>query len=164
MVAKTDVKYDLYYASENSGEVCVSIYSMSGKKISSQTLKKVKNFKRTYDFSKLKPGQYKIVVRNEEGSANQQISHLIKEARLKTFVTKMPDNNALKLHVGDFTEDQPVTVKIYNENYKLIHSEEIKNAQSFSRVYDLSSLRLKSASILVENGGEKKTFTHTFRQ
>ena len=163
MIAKTDVKYDLYYSSENSGEVCVIIYDESGKKISSQTMKEVKKFKRTYDFSQLAPGKYKVVVRNDDGSANQQISHLIKEARLKTFVTKLPESNALKLHVGDFDEDQPVTVKIYNENYKLIHSDEIKNAQSFSRVYNLNNIELKSVSVLVENGGEKQTFIHSFR-
>jgi len=163
MVAKSDVKFDLYYASETSGEVSVSIYNAKGRKISDKTIKSVKNFKRTYDFSKLEPGKYKIVVRNESGTSNQEITYQIKEARLKTFVSKLPEGQSLKVHVGDFEASQPVMVKIYNQKNKLIHSEEIKNAESFSRVYDLNKVRSQTVSVLIENNGERQTFTHSFK-
>ena len=76
MVAKSDMKFDLYYSSETSGAVSVAIFDESGRKVSYKTIKKVKNFKRTYDFSKLTPGKYEIVVKNAEGTANQHITYL----------------------------------------------------------------------------------------
>ena len=162
MVAKSDVKFDLYYESEESGEVCVIIYDENGRKMSDKTIRKVKTFKRTYDFSKLKPGKYKVVVRNETGTANQEIIYQIKKARLQTFVSKLPDSQSLKLHVGDFDTSKPVLVKIYNQNYELIHTDEIKNAKSFSRIYNLNNMQLETVSVLIENSGERKTFTHSF--
>ena len=163
MVAKTDVKFDLYYASEKSGEVSVSIYNESGLKVSSKTIRNVKNFKRTYDFSKLAPGKYKIVVRSEDGTANQEISYQIKEAKLKTFVTRLPNSKSLKLHVGDFDTNEPVMVNIYDQNNILIHTDKIKNGQSFSRVYNLESIQVQSVRVSIENSGEIQTFSHSFR-
>ncbi len=163
MVAKSDVKFDLYYASDKSSEVWVTIYDTQGRRVSSKTIKNVKNFKRTYDFSKLKPGKYTIVVKNESGSANQEITYQIKEAVLKTFVSKLPDNQSLKLHVGAFDTSKPVLVKIYNQNYKLIHSDEIRNDGSFSRVYNLNKMLAQTVSVTIENNGETQTFTHSFK-
>jgi uncharacterized protein YxeA len=168
MTAKSDVKYELIYVSDKSGNVLVTIFDESGRKLSSKFVKKAKNFKRTYDFSQLKPGKYTIVVRSESGSANQEIIHQIKEARLKTFVSKIPNSKSLKLHVGDFDPSSPVRVRIYNQNNKLIHSdvisEEINNGQSFSRVYKLADTQLNYVSVSIENNGETKTFTHEIEE
>ena len=160
MVPKSDVKFDLYYTSEESGEVCVTIYDDQGRRVSSKTIDDVKNFKRTYNFSNLNPGKYKIVVRNESGTANQIISYLVKPVKLQAFVSKAVDGSSIKLHVGDFDKNEPVLVKIYSQN-KLIHSEKIKNAKSFSRVYDFNGLPLKSVRVTIINAGERKTFNHT---
>ena len=65
VVAKSDVKYDLYYVSENAGDVRVTIYDNRGRIISSRKVKDARKFKRTYDFSQLEPGKLKIVVRNK---------------------------------------------------------------------------------------------------
>ena len=164
LTAKSDVKYELLYTAESSSDVRVTIYNESGKKLSTQFVKKAKNFKRTYDFSKLQPGKYKIVVRNESGSANQEIIYQIKEARLKTFVSKIPNSKSLKLHVGDFDATAPVLVKIYNQYNKLIHSEEINNMKGFSRVYDLGKTGLDYVNVRIENNGETKTFSHSLEQ
>lgn len=164
MVAKSDVKYELLYTSEKSGDVRITIYDESGRKLNTQFVKKAKNFKRTYDFSQLKPGKYKIVVRNESGSANQEIIHQLKETRLKTFVSKIPNSKSLKLHVGDFDPSAPVRVRIYDQFNKLIHSEEINNTQSFSRVYNLGATQLNFVSVSIENNGETKTFTHELEE
>lgn len=164
VTAKSDVKYELLYTSDKSSDVLVTIYDESGRKLNTRTVRNAKNFKRTYDFSQLKPGKYKIVVRNESGSANQEIIHQIKEARLKTFVSKIPNSKSLKLHVGDFDPSAPVRVRIYDRYNKLIHSEEINNAQSFSRVYNLAATQLDFVSITIENNGETKMFTHDLEE
>ena len=162
MIAKSDAKFDLYYASETTGAVTVSIYNENGSKVSQKTINKVKKFKRTYDFSKLTPGKYEVVVRNEDGSANQQITYVVEQKKLQTFVSKLPDGK-LKLHVGAFDKTEPVLVKVYNSKNKLIHSEKIENTESFSRVYNLDGLNLNAVSVLIQNGEEREIFTHTFK-
>jgi flagellar hook assembly protein FlgD len=165
MVATSDVKYNFYYVAEEASDVCVTIYDANGMRVSSKTEKQIKSFRRTYDLSQLEPGKYTIEVRNKSGSADQEISHLIKvkKVRLKTFVSKIPDSKSVKLHVGDFDPNDIVLVKIYNQNNKLIHTEKINQVKGFSRVYNLNLRQLKSARISVENNGEKQSFTHYFR-
>jgi flagellar hook assembly protein FlgD len=163
MIAKADMKFDLYYDSETTSAVSVAIFDESGRKVSDKTIKKVKKFRRTYDFSKLKPGKYEVIVKNAEGSSNQHITYVAKQKTLQSFVSKLPDGHSLKLHVGAFNANDPVVVKIYNKNNKLIHREKIENTQSFSRVYNLDGLELKSVSILIQNGEDRELFTHTLR-
>ena len=90
----------------------------------------------------------------------------MKEARLKTFVSKIPNSRSLKLHVGDFDSSATVRVKIYDQDNRLLLSEEITNTKSFSKVYNLSKInatQLRSVSVLVANNSESKTFTHSFQ-
>lgn len=163
MVAKSEFKFDLSYASEISSDVSVTIFNELGEKISSKTVKSTKKFKRTYDFSKLKAGKYKIVVRNEDGVAKQVVSYGYKTTKLNSFVSKMPKSKAIKLMVGDFNSDQEVRVKIYDQNNKLIHSEKIKNKRSFSRIYNLNNTKASAVSVLIENDGDLQSFAHNLR-
>ena len=160
MVAKSEVKFDLSYASKISSDVCVTIFNEKGDKISSKTVKETKKFKRTYDFSKLKAGKYRVEVRNEDGTANQVVVYGRKAVKLSAFVSKIPKDKSIKLLVGDFNHNKDVTVKIYNDKNRLIHSEKIKNGRSFSRVYNLNNTKASSVSVLIENDGELQTFIH----
>lgn len=163
MVAKSDVKYDLYYASEDEGSVKVCILDANGKKLNSCFVRKTKSFKRTYDFSQLKQGEYTIVVTNKDGKATQVIKHKVKAKLLQTFVAKLPDSKSLKLHVGSFNANESVKVRIYNEKSKLIHRDKIENDQSFSRVYNLEDIHANNVRVVIENNGEIQTFTHDLR-
>lgn len=160
IIAKSDVKFDFIYVAEEAGEVCVTIYNAKGNQVSSKTVKDSKSFRRTYDFSKLTPGKYKVVVRNADGMSNEVINYKVKKAVLQTFVTKIPDSNSVKVHVGAFNPEKPVTVNIYNQDNRLIHTEEIKNKGSFSKVYDLSKADAKSVNVRVVNDGEIKSFSY----
>jgi len=161
MVAKSDVKYELSYFSKKKGDVSVIIYNDKGQRMSSTTVKDANLFRRTYDFSKLGPGKYKVVVKNEDGSASQEIEYKIKEDILKVFVGKVPNTKALKLHVGDFHSNKAVNIKIYDQDNNLIYRDAIRNAQSFSRVFNLKNISAKSVSVLIENDGETRNFTHS---
>ena len=163
IVAKSDVKFDFIYVAEEAGEVCVTIYDAKGNQISSKTEKEAKSFKRTYDFSKLDPGKYKVVVRNADGTRNEVINYKVKKAVLKTFVSKIPDTKSLKVHVGAFNYEKPVTVNIYNQNNKLIHTEAITNKDSFSKIYDLSKTSAKSVNVRIVNDGEVQSFFYSLK-
>ena len=140
IITKSDVKYELVYISEEPGDVRVNIYNESGLNVSTRLVKDVTKFKRTYDFSKLEPGTYKVVVKNADGVAKEEINHLVKKTRLKSFVTNLPAEQAIKVHVGDFNTDQPVSVRIYDEQNNIIFKDKIRNSHGFSRVYKLPNL------------------------
>jgi len=161
IVAKSDVKFDFIYVAEAVSEVCVTIYDANGNQISCKTENDIKSFRRTYDFSKLDPGKYKVVVRNADGTSNEVINYKVKKAVLQTFVTRIPNSKSVKVHVGAFNPQKAVTVNIYNQNNKLIHTEDIKNNRSFSKVYNLSRTATKSVNVSVLNDGEIKSFSYT---
>jgi hypothetical protein len=163
MIAKSAVKFDLSYASVISSDVYVTIFNENGHKVSSKIVKATKKFKRTYDFSELKIGKYTVVVKNQDGSANQEVVYGAKAVKLNSFVSKIPQDKSIKLLVGDFNPEKDITVKIYNQDNKLIHSEKIKNEKSFSRVYDLNNTVASSVNVLIENDGELQTFAHNLR-
>ena len=158
IIAKSDVKYELVYVSDHASDVKVDIYNERGVKVSTRLVKDATKFKRTYDFSKLEAGTYKVVVKNTDGVAKEEISHLVKKVRLQSFVTNLPDQKAIKLHVGDFNPDQPVSVRVYDENQNMIYKDKIKNSSSFSRVYKLPKLNSKSVQVVIENDGDVAEF------
>ncbi|MEN8250428.1 MAG: T9SS type A sorting domain-containing protein, partial [Bacteroidota bacterium] len=160
---KSDVKYDLYYAAEDEGTVKVCILNAKGQKLNSCFVRKTKSFKRTYDFSQLEPGEYIITVSNKDGKATQVIKHKVKAKLLQTFVAKLPDTKAVKLHVGGFNPEEPVLVRIYNEDSKLIYKENFEKTNSFSRVYNLDKSLTKTVKVVVENNGEIQKFTYDLK-
>lgn len=163
VLTKADSKFELIYVSSEEGDVSVTIYDNDGKNISSSTVKDATKFRRTYDFSQLEAGKYSVVVRNEEGIAREEIAHKLTTQKLQTFVAKLPDSKAFKVHVGDFDSKRPVNVKIYNSQNKVIHREAISNTQAFSKVFNLDKVESGDYTVLIENNGELKTFTHTLK-
>jgi len=160
MVAKSEVKFEFSYSSLKRGDVCVTIYNEKGYLMSSKTVKNAKLFKRIYDFRKLEPGNYTIMVRNDSGTTKQEIKYKVKEVRLKAYVGKLPDNKAIKLHVGNFNNEKAVSVKIYNQDKRLLHTDVISAKGSFSRVYNLKNISAKSVNVMIENDGETISFIH----
>ena len=163
MIAKSDVKYDLYYAADQTGSVRVCIFDAEGNRLNTCFVKETKSFKRTYDFSRLDPGEYTVTVSNDDGKATQVIRHKIKEQLLQTFVAKLPDAKAVKLHVGGFNAEEPVLVRIYDEDNQLLHREKFDKQNSFSRVYRLDNAQSNSVKVVVENNGEIQRFTHSLK-
>ncbi len=159
VLSKSDVKYELVYVSDVPGDVIVTIYDQEDRNIVSNTVKEATKFRRTYDFANMAPGNYRVVVKNKEGIGNEEIAHLVKKAKLQTFSTKIPDAQAVKVHVGDFNNKVPVHIKIYDTNNRIVHKEAIENIQSFSKVFDLSKLGLDDVLVTVENDGEMKQFS-----
>ena len=147
MVAKSEVKFEFSYSSLKRGDVCVTIYNEKGYLMSSKTVKNAKLFKRIYDFRKLEPGNYTIMVRNESGTTKQEIKYKVKEVRLKAYV-------------GNFNHEKAVSVKIYNQDKRLLHTDVISAKGSFSRVYNLKNISAKSVNVMIENDGETISFIH----
>ena len=162
VIEKADTKFELIYVSSEEGDVRVSILDETGRNIESNTVKHATKFRRTFDFSKLEPGKYSIVVKNAEGTSREEVTYLPAKnmVKLQTFVAKIPDSKSVKVHVGDFNKDEPVYVRIYNEKDKVIHKDEIIHSTSFSKVYNLKKAKSGEFRVLIENDGEMKSFVY----
>lgn len=164
VIGKADTKYELIYVSTVESDVRVTILNADGRNIESSTAKDVTKFRQTFNFSELEPGKYSIVVRNSEGTAREEVTYSPYKKKLKTFVAKIPDMNALKLHVGDFNTNEPVNVKIYDAKDRLIHRDRIVNEKAFSKVYNLKEASSGEFRVLIENDGEFKSFVREIKE
>lgn len=164
VLAKSDVKYELIYESDKAGDVKVYIYDMKGRNVSSTTVRNVAKFKRVFDFRNLDAGKYKVVVKNYEGIANEEIAHLVKKPKLQAFATVLPGEAAVKVHLGDYNAEKPVYVNIYDQNGKNIHRDKFERTGSFSRIYDLHRTDSQTVTVSIQNDKESKSFTHTIKQ
>lgn len=154
IVPKADKKYDLYYVSESDAPVTISIYDDEGTLITNDKVKNNRSFKRTYNFKNMASGDYKVVVKNEEGRGSQQVFHNPKTSGLQTMISQVPNSKSFKVLVGDFDNDKPVTVKVYNSDNKLIFKDDITEAQSFSKMYNLSNIEDDVVKFTIVNGRE----------
>ena len=157
VVQKSNVKYDLYYVSDSDSKVSVKIYGEGNKLISVDRIVKQKRFKRTYNFSKMSPGNYRIVIKNSEGSADQHITYKPELSVLKTIITKIPDSQKCKVIVGDFDKSWPVYISVYDEKDRRIHHDKISSETGFIKIYDLSKSKIKNATITVSNNNDIKS-------
>jgi hypothetical protein len=157
IVPKADKKYDLYYVSESDAPVTISIYDDEGTLIANDKIKNNRSFKRTYNFKNLSSGDYKVVVKNEEGRGSQQVFHNPKTSGLQTIISQVPNSKSFKVMVGEFDNASPVIVKGYNSDNRLIFKDEIQEVQGFSKMYNLSNITDDMVRFTVENGRESVT-------
>jgi uncharacterized GH25 family protein len=154
VVAKSAVKYDLYYVSESDDPVTISIYDIKGNLISTDRVKNHRSFKRTYNFKELASGSYKIVVNNTEGKASQTVFHNPQQTNLQLILSQIPATKSFKLHVGAFDTTKPVKVKVYDGNNKLLFVDEINQSESFSKIYNLREIDADIIRFTVANNKE----------
>ena len=164
LVPKAEAKYELIYVSDKESDVRITIFDAEGRNIKTNTVKDVIRFRRTFDFSKLEYGTYSIVVKNDDGSAREEVSYAEEKMKLQTFVAKIPERKSLKLHVGDFNMDKPVRVKIYNQENQVIHKDVISKDSAFSKVYTLAKDQTGLFTVQVENDGDFKFFTYEIKE
>lgn len=154
IVPKSDQKYDLYYVSESNEAVNISIYDAEGELIAQDRVKNHMAFKRTYNFKELESGNYKVVVRNEEGKGSQHVFHHPKSTNIQMILSQIPDSKKFKLHMGQFDNSKSVKVKVYNSSNKLLFVDQVNSADSFSKVYDLKNFDDTQVRFTIVNGNE----------
>ena len=160
VLTKSDNKYEVIYVSDEDSDVRIYIINEDGRTVESNLVKDVASFRRTFDFSQMESGKYAVVVKNKEGTARETIDHKTYKETLKGFVVRIPEKQALKLHVGDFTKTQPVKVKIYDANDRIVHKDAISHDQAFYKVYNMTKAGPGEYRVVITNNGESKAFTH----
>ncbi len=142
VVQNTNQKFKLVYLEQNQGMVRVNIKNGKGTTVYTQSVENQSGFAQQYNFENLPYGEYTFEVTGPDGSK------LVKKVRHKADIVK-PEIKADLLNVNDDKKfrlavlkynENPVNVKIYNDQNELIHSETIKSKESFRKTFDLTEV------------------------
>lgn len=143
-------KFDLVYVSENSSPVTVSIYNEDGDRIYAQTIKGYASFMKSFDVSELTDGEYIVEVENAEGKAKELLRHSNTGESFNVLLSKTSDDK-INLLVAGFDYKEPVELKIYDGDNRLIHKESISVGKDFMKTFNMSELNTKDVTFLVSN-------------
>lgn len=163
VINNTQSKYKVVYMGEQKEKVTLRLFDAKGKIIDTRVVKNDGGFALPYDFESLPSGEYTFEILNANGDKQTQtVEHVLRSA-------KKEDNNALKANILDINDnqkyrlvaisknDKPVSINIYGDNDKLLHSETITEASEFRKVFDLKDV--DSDNIRFEVSNSKRTIS-----
>lgn len=127
-------KYKLIYPIKKSGLVWVRIFDSRDEMLLSEKLKNKEGFMRSYDFSYLPEGKYRINIESPEGNLVREIYHEYQENDISISVEQTYHDNAFRLVVIGVKES-PVYVDILDGDNKVLFEDIVDVSKSFSRVY-----------------------------
>ena len=127
-------KYKLVYPIKKSGLVWVKIFDSDDKMLLSEKVKNKEGFMRSYDFSYLPEGKYRINIESEEGILNKEVYHEYQKNDISISVEETYHDNAFRLIVKGVKES-PVYVDIFDGDNNVIFEDVVDVGKSFSRIY-----------------------------
>ncbi len=140
-VMKQGSMVKLFYKGSKQADVKVSIYNASNKLVFAETIRKVDNFVRPYNFSNLEQGQYRIETVGEDGRQVERVNYTLEKVeKLANVLRVYGDKDKYMLTVSN-KGTEVITVKIYNADGKLLYSQSESVTGDFARLYNLENYR-----------------------
>ncbi|RAV98400.1 hypothetical protein [Pseudochryseolinea flava] len=140
IVTNNGANVKLYYKSQTTSKVVVSIYNESHKLVFSETVHQENGFARPYNFSNLEEGTYTIDVNDGGAHYAKQVTYK-KEKREKSEMharlTQVVGETGKYILSIPKSAYKTVTVKIYNESNRLTYSAEEQLDGDFAKVYNI---------------------------
>lgn len=142
----------LVYLNEVSDRVSISVYNEKGQKLVSTSVKSKDGFIQPFNFTQVEEGEYTFEITDDSGTIIENISLDRTETNIST-VYKIKDSDKYRLNV--LSEGDDITVKIMDEDLNVIHEDKFMDADSFSRIYDLSEHKGKGLYFTVKSDREE---------
>ena len=142
--------FNLIYAQKQEQSVRVKIYNSSRSLIHEDRIKSEGGFKRPYDLSDLTPGVYFFEIQDGDSKITHQVLYSQKEPKIG--LRKIGDDR-IHLTVSD-SQDEKLTVQIFDGYDKLIYSDEIVNKGGFSKIYNLSKVGADNVTLQVKHNSK----------
>lgn len=149
--------FKLRYAAEKvQTHVKVTLVDENGKSIYSETINKTQGFIRPYNFKELPYGHYTMQVEDESGKVIENIDFNSTGAKKviekNVHVSKVAgETNKYVLMISSLQKDN-VTINIYDNESKLLYSENVEVDGGFAKVYNLKELKDFSIEVSDSNG------------
>ena len=162
-VLKNGALVKVFYRGEQSGKVKVTIYNEGGDVVFTETLQKTDQFMRPYNFKALPYGEYTIELADASGARQQKVVHkLVKESRT-AHVTRLNRNENRYMLAVPNTGKDALTVRIYDENNRIVFEENQRIHGNFAKVYNLNGIAGEHTFEIVDQHGKTNRLTKSAR-
>lgn len=158
IMQKDNNHIQLFYKSVKSATVEINIYDSDNELRFSETIRRVDGFIRPYDLSKMKEGDYTIIVKDGDLSLVEKVSTYKKKVKLFSQVIKMKgDTDRFLVTVADKSSSS-VTVQIVDASSKVIFEHKDNMNDQYSKIFSFPK-GIDGCTFLVTNDrGETNTF------
>ncbi|HLZ16362.1 MAG TPA: hypothetical protein VKQ08_04955 [Cyclobacteriaceae bacterium] len=147
--------YKLYYKSERSGRVKVSIRNEIGSVIFSEAMNKVDGFVRPYNFRELPEGQYTVSIEDESGKTVEKINYEAGKMEKLICVRKLAGEDKYVLSIVSHRPEN-VFIYIFDDQNNLIHNEIQSINGEFAQIYNLNDVKSFTIEVADKFGVQKK--------
>lgn len=144
-------RYSVHYKGDGDKRLRVSVYNESGARILVQTLTNLKGFILPLDFESARPGPYRVEVTTP--SATESVTFVHGEKKPFLFVSELSDDRFLVS--VPVQEASPLSLRIYDAEMNVVHTEEVSPNAGVAKVYNLS--KVPSGEFYFEVSGAKGT-------
>ena len=130
----------LFYKGEQSGKVKVTIYNEEGRVVYRETMANTENFMRPYDFSVLPFGTYIIELADAQGKRSQKVKHGLTRQSRAAHLTRLTKKESKYLLTVPNKGQDALTVRIYDDNSRIVYQKTEIVEGNFARVYNLNEI------------------------
>lgn len=144
----------LFYRGEQPGKVKVKIFNESGQVVFSETMQNTENFMRPYNFSTLPEGEYVIELSDEQATRTQKVSHEKIKAKRIAHLTRLKDDECKYILAVPNAGRDALTVRIYDENQRMVYQDTQIIDGDFAKVYNLDSITGEHTFEIMDRDGK----------
>jgi len=139
----------IFYQSENSERVKVTIYNADKKAVFSEQIKNKSSFIRPYNLENLPYGEYTIVLEDKDGRSEEKITYGKKDA--DAFASIISHKNGRKAMVALFSKGETeITYNVLDSDSRVLYSQtETINGQA-AKAFNLE--KVKGAVTILVSG------------
>lgn len=151
--------FRVIYKNESASKVKLNVYNASSQVIFSETVNSSGGFIRPLNFSGLQFGEYTIELTDASGKKSEKINYQPVVSPSHVHVSKLEEANGKYLlsvaqHNGD-----PITVRIFDAESRLLFSDTRTDAGDFAKLYNVKNVDGAVTFEVSNSAGRIKTIT-----
>lgn len=154
-VIKNGALVKLFYRGEQSGKVKVTIFNDKGDIVFTETMQRMEQFMRPYNFKALPYGEYTIELVDESGKRFERVSHRSVDIKRTAHVTRLAGfDQKYMLAVPNKGKDK-LKIRIYGHDDRIVFEEERAIEGDFAKVYNLEEIAGDHTFEIIDQDGRK---------
>ena len=150
--------FKVIYKGTTTGRIKLNILNDRGKTIHSETLTGLDGFIYPLNFKRLQSGDYTIELIDEQGRHREKVAFLPSHDIKRIHVSKLQNEEGKFLLAIAKAQNEPIRVKVYDGNGKLLYSETKILKGDFAQVYKIEGFHKRYTFEVSDDAGNKKYF------
>jgi hypothetical protein len=151
--------FKVIYKGESPSKVKLNVYNSFSQIVFSETMNSVDGFIRPLNFKGLQFGEYSVELTDASGKQVEKINYQPTKSESVIHVSKLADADGKFLLSVSKSNNQLVTVRIYDEANHLVHSDSNEVSEDFARLYTLKDIQGAVTFEISDNAGNTQSVT-----